>query len=243
MRAASLFPLLLCTVTARADFRDDQERAPRVKAARQRATDVIQGHYRAAGVAYPGRVHLRAFKGEGVVELWAGPDGQELKRVRSFAVCARSGGLGPKRKEGDGQVPEGFYQVDRFNPYSNFHLSLGVSYPNAADRVRNKGNRLGGDIFVHGNCVTIGCLPLRDGPIEELYVAVLDARLGGQKSIPVHIFPHRMDDEGMKWLRALGPDDALWAFWEELRPGYDAFERTHRVPRVVVDRAGHYVVR
>ncbi|MBI5498091.1 MAG: hypothetical protein HY904_24020 [Deltaproteobacteria bacterium] len=75
MRTASLFPLLLCTVTARADFRDDPERAPRVKAARQRATDVIQGHYRAAGVAYPGRVHLRAFKGEGVATVIIGPGG------------------------------------------------------------------------------------------------------------------------------------------------------------------------
>src|SRR5712691_1661125 len=88
---------------------------------------------------------------------------------------------------GDGQVPEGFYEVSALNPWSRFLLSLKVSYPNALDRGFG---RTGGDIFIHGSCVTTGCIPIEDGPIQELYVIVADARARGAR-IEVHIFPGR----------------------------------------------------
>lgn len=232
-------------LAAAADFASGQNRAPRVKAARAARGAAVRELFESKGLAYPpAHVFVRAFKKDMVLELWAGPVDGPLVQVKAFPICAASGDLGPKRREGDGQVPEGFYEVDRFNPYSNFHLSLGLNYPNAADRLRiGKGVRTGGDIFIHGSCVTIGCMPLEDGPVEELYLALLDARLAGQKRVAVHVFPTRMTDENLAWLRTrAGEDAALVAFWESLVPVYRAFETNHRVPRVRVEKDGRYAL-
>jgi murein L,D-transpeptidase YafK len=140
-------------------------------------------------------------------------------------------------------VPEGFYAITQLNPWSSFHLSLRVDYPNRADRRRSQAKDLGGDIFIHGNCVTIGCLPLQDGPIEALYVAVLDAKAAGAE-VEAHLFPARMDEA---WLRTLegpsGPDTEVRGFWDELRGGYTAFEATRVLPGISVDAKGRYVVK
>ena len=144
------------------------ERHPRVVAARKASQAKIAAAFAAADLAYPPRqVFVRFIKDEDVVELWgANAANKPMRLVKTFAVCARSGTAGPKRQQGDLQVPEGFYEMSRFNPWSSYHLSLGVSYPNASDR--KKGHRpLGGDILLHGDCVTIGCIPIEDGPIFE----------------------------------------------------------------------------
>src|SRR6185295_14539267 len=97
-------------------------------------------------------------------------------------------------------------RVTRFNPLSLFHLSLGLDYPNVADRAAGQpGGSLGGDIFIHGGCASVGCIPLGDQAIEEVYVAALDARARGQQSIPVHIFPRRLDVTGLEALQHLSP--------------------------------------
>ncbi|HYV48447.1 MAG TPA: L,D-transpeptidase family protein [Myxococcaceae bacterium] len=216
---------------------------PRVTEARAAAGPRIREAFQKAGVAYPpGEIFLRAFKLEQQVELWAGPKGKELTLVKRYPICALSGGVGPKRRLGDLQVPEGVYRIDRFNPWSNFHLSLGLDYPNAADRIAGAkaGTRdLGGDIFIHGACVTIGCMPLGDDAIDELYLVALDARTGGQGGIPVHVFPHRLDAD---WLVQAGRQEPeLLPFWRQLQPIYEAFEQTRRPPRVSVDpRTGAY---
>ena len=213
---------------------------PRVVAARAHKIDAVHAMFAAAQVAYPPReVLLRAFKRERVVELWAGDGKEPLALVKSYAVCASSGELGPKRAQGDMQVPEGYYTVDKLNPASQFHLSLHVDYPNAADRARGKRNKvpdLGGDIMVHGNCVTIGCIPIEDDPIEEVFLALVDAKL----KPPIEIFPARFDDDA---LLASAPDDDTKRLWQQLAVGYRAFEKTHRAPRVSVDAHGDYVVR
>ena len=197
--------------------------------------------FKAAQVAYPpGEIYLRVFKQERQLELWAGAKGAPLSLVRTYKICAESGTLGPKREEGDDQIPEGFYEVARFNPQSHFHLALGLDYPNASDRLLGKRDRLGGDIMIHGSCVTIGCIPIEDDPIEELYLVALDARAAGQARIPVHIFPGRLDGEGpgQSALRErVGDKSPLWAFWATLQPAYAEFERRHRPPRVSVDPA------
>jgi murein L,D-transpeptidase YafK len=235
----------LGVASAAGDFAAQQEKAPRVRAARQHVSGVLKERFKDLNVAYPpARVFIRAFKVEKELEVWAGGARGPLTLIKTYAVCAVSGGLGPKRQEGDGQIPEGFYEVDRFNPASNYHLSLGVSYPNASDRLRSRAKRLGGDIMIHGDCVTIGCLPLTDPMIEEVYVLVVDARSGGAGRVPVHIFPRRMDAAGMAWLTGRNPTEDLAAFWEELRAGYSAFEKDHVVPTVSVDpRNGSYRVR
>ncbi|HVE84580.1 MAG TPA: L,D-transpeptidase family protein [Myxococcales bacterium] len=217
--------------------------AQRVAAARAAAGPRIRESFQRAGVAYPpGEIFLRAFKLEGQVELWAGPRDRPLELVKRYPLCALSGGAGPKRRQGDLQVPEGVYRINRFNPWSNFHLSLGLDYPNAADRIagaRAGARNLGGDIFIHGGCATIGCMPLGDDAIEELYVVAVDARAGGQVGIPVHVFPHRLDEESLAQLGRQVPE--LLPFWTQLQPIYDAFERSRRPPRVSVDpRTGSY---
>ncbi|HZN92541.1 MAG TPA: L,D-transpeptidase family protein [Myxococcales bacterium] len=215
----------------------------RVATARAAAGPRIREAFQRAGVAYPpGEIFLRAFKREQQLELWAGPRGKELSLVKRYPVCALSGSVGPKRRQGDLQVPEGVYRIVRFNPWSNFHLSMGLDYPNASDRIAGAraGTRdLGGDIYIHGGCATVGCLPMGDDGIEELYFAALDARAGGQPSIQVHVFPHRLDAESLVKLGEQTPD--LLAFWTSLQPIFDAFERSHRPPRVSVDpRTGSY---
>jgi murein L,D-transpeptidase YafK len=159
-----------------------------------------------------------------------------LKLVRTYPICASSGTLGEKTRAGDGQVPEGFYQVSALNPASQFLLSLRVSYPNARDRILKHG---GGDIFIHGSCVTIGCIPIEDGPIQELYVIAADAHAKGAQ-LAVEIFPGR-DWEGL--LKRADAVASLRAFWENLREGDAIFLKTLEPPAVRVDAHGRYLFR
>lgn len=215
----------------------------RVAAARNRSEAKIRERFRAAGVRYPAaHLFLRSFKREAALEMWAADAGERFRLVAAFAITKSSGAPGPKRREGDLQVPEGFYRIDAFNPQSLFHLSLRVNYPNASDRVRSDPEKPGFDIYIHGNEVSIGCLPLGDGTIEEVYLATLDA--GNRDAIPIHIFPARMS--GAAWREfadaEVARDPSLAGFWAELQPGFDAFERTRQVPTVSVTKDGRYRV-
>lgn len=232
----------LAKAKKRKSFREVQRTHGRVKAARKNAQKKVEQAFAKAGLAYPpGHVFIRVIKDEDVVELWGANDAKTpMVLVQSFDVCARSGTLGPKRQQGDLQVPEGFYELSRFNPWSAYHLSLGVSYPNRSDRKKGK-RPLGGDILIHGDCVTIGCIPIEDGPIEELYVALLDARLNGQRKIPLHIFPARLDDKGLKSLiERVEADDSRVPFWKNLQPGYALFDTQKVVPKIKVEKNGDY---
>ena len=217
----------------------------RVAAARQSKAKVLTQLFAAAGVAYPPEeLYLRAFKHERELEVWAGARGKPLTKVKTYPFCAASGELGPKRQQGDLQVPEGFYTIDLFNPRSDFHLSMRVSYPNESDRILGR-RPLGGAIMVHGNCVSIGCIAIEDGPIEELYLMVLDARARMKRDVPIHIFPRRLDAEGLAALEQhprATPQRV--SFWRGLEPGWRLFEETHRPPRASVDpKTGAYRVR
>jgi murein L,D-transpeptidase YafK len=215
----------------------------RVTAARAAKGESLRRRFRDAGVTYPPEtLLLRAFKREAELEVWAGPARGALTRIASYSICASSGGLGPKRRQGDLQVPEGVYEVASFNPWSDDHLALGVTYPNASDVRRGVAGNLGGNIAIHGNCVTIGCIPIEDGPIEEVYLMALDAARGGRVRVPIHIFPARLDAAGLAALSA-GTAPALVSFWGELAPVYQLFEASHRPPRVIIDpRSGAYSV-
>jgi murein L,D-transpeptidase YafK len=161
--------------------------------------------------------------------------------LKEYPVCATSGRLGPKRQQGDGQIPEGFYFINGFNPVSNFHLSLRINYPNESDRILGVRGHLGGDIFIHGDCVTIGCVPITDDGIKEVYLIAVEARSAGQTRIPVHIFPARLDDEGLgKLERDCADQPNLPEFWRNLKDGFDSFEKHHKLPRMRVTRDGKY---
>ncbi|HTQ09003.1 MAG TPA: L,D-transpeptidase family protein [Fimbriimonadaceae bacterium] len=186
------------------------------------------------GIPYPPRsIFLRAFKAEGELELWGMSKSGPMKLIRIYPIAAESGGPGPKRREGDDQVPEGVYRVSELNPHSHFDLSLKVDYPNKADRILGAPHP-GGDIFIHGNHVSAGCLAMTDPKIEEIYPIAAAAR----EPIPVHIFPCRMEGDGYRALRRQYP--ALVGFWDQLEPIYRAFEVTRRVPKVEVTNGGAY---
>ena len=187
-------------------------------------------------------MYIRIFKYDKIVEVWLkSKEKKEFKLFKTYTICSSSGTLGPKRKQGDGQVPEGFYNISAFNPFSNYHLSLGVSYPNASDKIIGK-NNLGGDIMIHGNCVTIGCIPLTDMYIEEVYILAVEARNCGQQTIPIDIFPIKLDDKGIKLLADnVAQNTPLFGFWKNLKTGYDYFELHKQRPIVSVDKSGKYI--
>lgn len=148
-----------------------------------RYEEAVQGRLEAElerqGVdGYPEQLMLLAVKNDKVLEMWGGYKGEDYL-IKRYPFTGFSGDLGPKLKRGDGQIPEGLYGVEYLNPNSRFHLSLKVSYPNAFDKER--GDRdgrgdLGDDIMIHGKRATIGCIPIGDSGIEEVFVWV--ARVG-----------------------------------------------------------------
>lgn len=223
-------------------FKATQQKAPRVKAAYTEKWTGLQAELKEKGFdASHFELFIRALKHEKAMEIWLRSKGAaEYKLFKTYDICYYSGELGPKRKQGDGQVPEGFYSIAVFNPYSSYHLSLGISYPNSSDRIIGKSN-LGGDIMIHGNCVSIGCMPITDNFIKEVYILAVEAKNGGQNTIPVHVFPARMNENGMAYLnKEYASNKALLDFWKNLKRGYDAFEKNKVIPKVGVDKEGKY---
>ena len=185
-------------------------------------------------------IYMRAFKQEAILEVWLkNKVDSKYKLFKTYDICATSGSLGPKRKEGDGQVPEGFYQIDLFNPKSNYYLSMRINYPNASDVMLKEGANAGGAIMMHGNCVTIGCLPMTDDKIKELYVLCLEAK-NRHNPVYIDIFPTKFTEANLKMLEANYPKSKL-AFWNTLKPAYDYFEEHHWLAKVIIDKKGKYV--
>lgn len=225
-------------------FTRSQLRYPRVLQARLDARFNVKRLFHAARVPYPAaEIFLRAFKRERTLELWARPEGATtFTLLKVYDVCAVSGELGPKRRQGDRQVPEGFYSIDLFNPLSDYLLSLHVNYPNNVDRARpGRAGNLGGDIYIHGGCESIGCLAMTNEGIKELYWIAVEARAAGQTRIPLHIFPARLDDAGFtRLVKAHAGDPQMARFWANLKPGFDYFESQKRPPTVSEGPDGRY---
>ena len=195
----------------------------------------LRERLKALGVKKGDAVYIRIFKKEAILEVWMKKD-ERYVHLKDYAICAYSGHLGPKLREGDRQAPEGFYRVykKQLNPHSKFHLAFNLGYPNAYDRAHH---RSGSFLMVHGNCVSIGCYAMTDTKIEEIYSLVSAALRNGQKYVPVHIFPFRMEDETMD-----AYSESRWYdFWMELKEGYDYFEAEEVPPKITVV-GGHYVV-
>ncbi|MBI5806215.1 L,D-transpeptidase family protein [candidate division TA06 bacterium] len=235
--------LLTATASAQTGFKSDQLRNPRVRQAYVQKEPGVKALFKAHELTYPPKeILIRIFKQEGLLELWAADSaGKAMVQVKEYSVCASSGDPGPKRKRGDGQVPEGFYSINHFNPASNFHLSLGLDYPNRSDQLLGDRDDPGSAIYIHGDCVTIGCIPITDEGIKELYLIALEARNNGQEKIPVHIFPCRMEGPSyQKLLEEHREDPVLLRFWNNMKQGYDFFGTNKTVPLIMVDRKGSY---
>lgn len=164
----------------------------------KRARERWGPYFKRRGLAYPPkRITLLGLKKEARLEVYMSGDGP-LHLVRRIPVCAASGNAGPKLRQGDYQVPEGIYRISFLNANSRFHLSLRVNYPNAFDRAKAKQDgrsNLGGDIMIHGNCVSIGCLAIRDEAAEDLFVLAADA---GMRNIKVVLAPFDMRERPVR---------------------------------------------
>lgn len=181
-------------------------------------------------------VFIRAFKEERVLELFVQNRAtKQFQLFRSFPIVGASGTLGPKLRDGDGQVPEGFYFVPpaAMKPDSKYHLAFNIGYPNELDRSHDS---TGDFIMVHGNRLSIGCLAMTDPKIEEIYTLCDAALHGGQAFFRVYLFPFRMTDARMNEAKG----DPNYEFWQNLKIGYDKFERVHTPSNVTVV-GGKYV--
>jgi hypothetical protein len=162
----------------------------RVKQYGEKARLRLQPHFAKAGLNYPPKqLVLLGLKSERELQLYAADSNGAFRFVRKYPVLAASGILGPKLQEGDGQVPEGIYQIESLNPNSLFHLSLRIGYPSDFDReqARKEGRaQLGGDIMIHGSSASIGCLAMGDEAAEDLFVLAADS---GLKNILVILSP------------------------------------------------------
>ncbi len=236
------FLLLMGTMLQEISFKDKQLQNARVKAAYQTKEITVKNHFNHKNLNYQGyRLFLRVFKKDGKLEVWIRPQGDNKYHLLvEYNICSPSGELGPKRKEGDRQVPEGVYHISHFNPQSNFHLSLGLNYPNRSDKILGHANP-GSAIYIHGDCVTIGCLPMTDEIMKELYVLAVEARNSGQGNIPVHIFPTRLSTADLAklendWRR----DPNKLSFWKNLQSVYNDFESNRTLRQVYVNSKGEY---
>ncbi|MCC6734568.1 MAG: murein L,D-transpeptidase [Bauldia sp.] len=192
-------------------------------------TTALLQQMEAIGTTPVAPIYVRVFKEESEFEIWKRrPDGT-YGLLKTYAICAWSGELGPKKAEGDRQAPEGFYSVGpaQLNPNSSYHLSFNIGYPNAFDRSLG---RTGTNLMVHGACSSAGCYSMTDESVEEIYAVVREAFAGGQRSFQIHAFPFRMTAQNM----ARHSANENFAFWQMLKEGYDHFEVTRTVPSVEV---------
>ena len=147
----------------------------------------LKPYFDKAVVSYPPqRVILLALKRERVLQIYATDPKGAYHFIRTYPILAASGDLGPKLQEGDDQVPEGIYPIESLNPNSAYHLSLRVGYPNDFDRsqaAKEGRTNLGGDIMIHGNSVSIGCLAMGDEAAEDLFVLAADTGLSNVTAV------------------------------------------------------------
>ena len=172
---------------------------------------------------------IRAYKKEAELEVWKmGPDGRYV-HLKTFPMCRWSGQLGPKTREGDRQVPEGFYTINpsQLNPNSSYYLAFNVGYPNAYDRALG---HTGGTIMVHGVCSSMGCFSMTDRQIGEIYAIVRTSLNAGQNAVQMQSYPFHMTAENLVRQRL----DPNIAFWKQLKEGNDHFEVTKQEPTVGV---------
>ncbi|MFZ1262276.1 MAG: L,D-transpeptidase family protein [Chitinophagaceae bacterium] len=227
-------------------FIDYQKSFPRPSEAMQKKADTLQKQFEAKKLQWPAKyIYIRSFKYDSQLEVWVKNEIKEpFQLFKTYKVCALAGTLGPKRMEGDYQVPEGFYYINEFNPQSNYYLSLGLNYPNVSDKLLSDSLRPGSAIYIHGSCVTVGCIPIRDEQIDEVYILASYAKDQGQDFIPVHVFPVRFTKEkSVNYLESLTKDDpVLKKFAGKMEDAFDYFEKYKQLPVVLISEKGEYII-
>ena len=239
----SISPTLL---RAQYSFVDEQKASFKIAGVFNNKEQVLQKEFEVKGLQWPAKfIYLRSFKYDSQLEVWVKNNAKDkYKLFKTYKVCMQSGTMGPKRLQGDYQVPEGFYYINEFNPRSAYHLSLGLNYPNASDRILSDSLRPGGAIYIHGSCVSVGCIPVTDDEIEELYILSSYAKSNGEDFIPVHIYPFRYNQRrSIEYFKTIAKNNpSLQKFAMELKKAFDKFEETKQLPLRLIDRKGDYVI-
>ena len=238
------------TLFAQGSFIDSQRSYVNIAEIFNRCEDPLKKKFEEKKINWPPQsIYIRAFKYNQLMEIWVKGTGKKSYRLyKTETICMQIGTTGPKRQQGDLQIPEGFYYINEFNPNSDYHLSLGLNYPNFSDKIISDslrpGGDPGGDIFIHGNCVSVGCLAINDLPIEELYILSAYARSNGQDFIPVHVFPVKYNDSvSMVYLNKVTMDDkSLRKFENTLKKAFDYFEEKKNLPIILVNKKGEYII-
>lgn len=191
--------------------------------------DRILAEMRKKGMDKTSPIAIRIFKEEGVLEIWKAKTDNRFDKIAEYKICAWSGRLGPKIKEGDRQAPEGFYSLSpaHLNPNSKYYLAINTGFPNRFDSANR---RNGTNLMIHGACSSSGCYSMTDAQILEIYAFARDAFKGGQTAVQLQAFPFRMTADNMARHR----NSPHYDFWKMLKVGYDNFELTKRPPEVNV---------
>jgi murein L,D-transpeptidase YafK len=227
-------------------FIDYQRSIPKITDLLQRKQDTLMKQFKAKGLEWPAKyIYIRSFKYDSQLEVWVKNErDQPYKLFKTYKICALAGSLGPKRLQGDYQVPEGFYHINEFNPNSQYHLSLGINYPNMSDKMLSDSSQPGGDIYIHGSCVTTGCIPITNQQIEELYILAAYAKNQGQDFIPVHIVPidfknAKSEDYLKKYLQTFSE---YTPFESKMKNAYYYFEKYKQLPTILINEKGDYLI-
>jgi murein L,D-transpeptidase YafK len=162
---------------------------------------------------------IRVFKQTNEFEVWKRTTAGTFKLFKTYDICAYSGTLGPKVKEGDRQSPEGFYNITPglLNPNSNYYLSFNTGFPNKFDQAWG---RSGSELMVHGDCSSRGCYSMTDEAIAEIYALVRESFAGGNSVVQMQIYPFRMTPQRL----AAHSTNPNLEFWKNIKEGYDRFE-------------------
>jgi murein L,D-transpeptidase YafK len=170
---------------------------------------------------------VRIFKQESELEIWKRTRSGKYALLKTWPICRWSGTLGPKRSAGDRRAPEGFYHVHAglLNPNSQYYLSFNLGFPN---RLESSLGYTGSALMVHGACSSAGCYAMTDEGVAEIYAVAREALEGGQRAFQVQAYPFRMTAQNM----ALHRSDPEYAFWRNLKQGYDLFEATKQPVQV-----------
>lgn len=233
-----LFLLFFFNMQAQDYFLQNQKTFPRVNKAFNEKENLLKKEFLSKGLHFPpSKILLISYKAEGELQIWVKESyGYDLFKI--YEVCKKSGDFGPKRKQGDKQVPEGIYKINVFNPNSDYHLSLGVSYPNMSDRILSNASDLGGDIYIHGGCATVGCLPMTDDLMQEVYVLSALAKNKSQADIPIYLFPFKFNKLTEYIFYKEYPQNV--SFWENLKQEYYYFKENKFIRNYNVDSKGKY---
>lgn len=231
--------LFAAQLMAQPSFLKQQLKYPKVATSYKEKWTTISKNIKALGVDSANyKVLLRVFKQERVVEVWLkSKAADKYVHYGNFDICRASGNVGPKRTEGDLQVPEGYYTVNFFNAFSDYYLGMQINYPNESDKILGR-KPYGGQIMIHGNCVTIGCIPITDEKIKELYLICLFSK-GANNEVQVASYPFKLNESNMESAQKSFTKD-LTGFWTNLKEGYDLFEKNKKMPFVGVAKNGLY---